>query len=333
MVISVVLLNRALCIGLAAALLAGCGEAQTTTPGGFPGAPLPQQAGKLVPQTSVRYSRAATSGMSVYVAGNRMSYVLSYPKGELVGTIDVTATAACSDRDGNVFFAEGSNIVEYAHGGTTPIATLGFGSSVGVSGCSVDATSGNLGASIVEDGVWKVAIFQNARGTPAIYESPISGGFCGYDNRGNLFVDGFSLSSGIVLAELPNGGTAMFQISLGHPLVGDPWQVQWDGKYVAVEGIYGDAATVYRLRVSGSEALLVGTTSFNKAAKHPRASWIQGKTILLPYGPQRPGGAKLGFWKYPAGGKSTRVIQGKNIGATEPFNAVTVSVSPAQFFR
>ena len=60
--------------------------------------------------------------------GTNAVYAYSYPKGTLLGTLTGfdAPFGECVDNKGDVFIAniEASNILEYAHGGTSPIATL-----------------------------------------------------------------------------------------------------------------------------------------------------------------------------------------------------------------
>jgi hypothetical protein len=95
--------------------------------------------------------------------------VYSYPSGKLEGTLTgfEVPTGLCSDKAGDVFVTdfEASEILEYAHGGTTPIATL---SDPGQwpSGCSVDPMTGNLAVSNDETpsvGEGNLAIYAHAR--------------------------------------------------------------------------------------------------------------------------------------------------------------------------
>ena len=78
-------------------------------------------------------------------------------------------------------------------------------------GCSVDPKTGNLAVTNYEAtnrGPGSVAIYTGATGTPTLYwDSSISRAwFCSYDAHGNLFVDGDATgSSGFQLAELPYG--------------------------------------------------------------------------------------------------------------------------------
>ena len=232
---------------------------------------------------------------------------------------------ACSDSNGNVFLVEGNEVAEYAHAGTTPISTLDLGASYSGQSCSVDPTTGSVAVTIGDASAGNVAIFLGGTGRPTFYVSPIGADFCGYDGQGNLFVDAYS-GGGIALAELPAGGDKMTRISISKTLGGDPWQTQWDGKDLTVESIHGTGGTIYRLKVSGSTATLVGTAKLTAA--HPlRAFWIQGNVILAPYGASS--GSRIAIWRYPAGGKATRSIRSKKLGG-DPVRlyAVTISASP-----
>jgi hypothetical protein len=114
--------GRAIIIAIAA-VLAGCGGSQP--PIGAPGA-MPQA-------TSVPRARRASgsSGDLIYASnGCGGVCVLSYPSGDLVSSITLSGDnqGACSDNAGNVFITNNmqssAQVVEYTHGGTTPIATL-----------------------------------------------------------------------------------------------------------------------------------------------------------------------------------------------------------------
>src|ERR1700729_3370772 len=149
----------------------------------------------------------------------------------------------------------------------------------------------------------------------------------GYDEQGNLFADGATRSSGIGLVELPRGGNSLTQVNIDKQLAGAAWQVQWDGTYLTVQG-NSSVSSSLSFEIKGSNASLVGTTQFSKTAKHPRAPWIYKNTILVPFGARKERRGKLGFWKYPAGGKPERVYRASDMGSSiAPFNAVTVSIA------
>lgn len=308
---------------LAASTLVGCGSnsgSQTNILTGYI-----QRSATSAAKAPSGSSRSSSSDL-IYIAGVNASYVVSYGEGKLVGTISSGAVGACSDKSGNVFLVEGNQVAEYAHGGTTPIKSLNLGSSAAGSSCSVDPTTGNLAVTLANGSSPEVAVFQSASGPPTTYDDPQGVGFCGYDDQGDLFVDGFG-SNGIAIAELPKGGSSLTEVNLDKVLQGNPWQVQWAGSYLAVESVYGKNGTIYRLSISGSSATLVGKTKLT-GARHPRASWINGNRILVPYGPRRNGSSKVGFWRYPVGGRASRVIGAKDLGSDlSPFNAVTISIA------
>ena len=145
-------------------------------------------------------------------------YVYTYPKGQLVGTLTGSAQlfGECTDSAGDVFIVAYSNgsvtsstIYEYAHGGTSPIATLNDPKTA--QGCAVDPQTGNLAAS--GDGV---AIFKNASGNPKMYYSSEYGFYyCSYDNKSNLYLTAANGSTvKAVLVRLASGSASFDQISL-----------------------------------------------------------------------------------------------------------------------
>src|SRR5262249_47577682 len=142
------------------AILAGCGGSQP--PIAAPGA---------MPQTSAIATHAAgrkswilpeaKKRKLLYVADAQTAdvYVYEYPNGKLVGTLTgfQEAQGECADAKGDVFitvpspYSASSEILEYAHGGTEPIATFsdpGYGEEPW--SCAVDPTTGNLAVTNVD---------------------------------------------------------------------------------------------------------------------------------------------------------------------------------------
>ncbi len=128
----------------------------------------------------------------------------------------------CTDDHGDVFMTEivdsTGRIVEYAHGGTHPIATLtdpGY-----PMGCSVDPTTGDLAvanfATSSQSG--GLAIYKSATGNPTSFTDPSfhTYSFCGYDDQGNLFVDGIGPepSNSFKLAELAKRSSSLTTVTL-----------------------------------------------------------------------------------------------------------------------
>ncbi|MGA7354870.1 MAG: hypothetical protein WBW76_05490 [Candidatus Cybelea sp.] len=191
----------------AAAMLAACGEAPAQI-----GAP--SAAEQVRQAAAVRERARGRSWMSlrarkenlIYAGGDASSYVLTYPGGKLVGQIGMTSLGTCADSDGNVYFTGAGAITEFAHGGTTPIATYAVQGNVYA--CSVDPATGNIAAVVFcASGCGdSVAVIRPRSGLAPTLSSDSelpSLLFCTYDGHGNIFVDGFK-GSQFGMAELPN---------------------------------------------------------------------------------------------------------------------------------
>jgi hypothetical protein len=307
----------ALTSSVAAAMLAGCGGSQP--PIGAPGAMA--QASGVANHHRQGKSR---SGDLMYLSGlANKSYVLAYPSGEFVGTINQTATAACADALGNVYLVGPNGVSAYAHGATQPSRTLSL-PYVGNS-CSVDPLTGDLAVTLISKN--DVAIFKNASGSPTVYAAPygFSPQYCGYDNAGDLFIDARYNSGVVTLAELPAKSGVFSIINLNPYSVLNPGQVQWDGHHMTLEvGAFAKrphALTIFQLSISGSEAQVVGQTKFKYANHAAEASWIYGNRILVPFGVHQPV-PNIGIWPYPKGGKATKII----VGPSANFTGIAVSV-------
>ncbi len=247
---------RGLCAGALAASLVGCGGSEA------PFAPAAaSHARNLAP---------GSSGDLLYVAeaDANFAYVYAYPQGQLVTKITSGISGAvgmCTDRLGNIYITSTLTpaVVEYAHGATSPLETFyeDLGKGGQPNGCSVDARTGNLA---VVNGIGNlVGIFKNPNyvGTYYTVSGMSAARFCGYDDKGNLFIDGprTSAGKGFVLAELPAGGKALKKIKLDKRIE-SPGAIQWDGRYVTVAALDAASSTLYRVVVSGTNATVVGTT-------------------------------------------------------------------------
>jgi len=309
-------------IGLAVVMLAGCGASEP--PVGAPGntAPFDTRAFSHVSQSSPAH-HAAQSGSLLYVVGSAEVYILSYPKGKPVDKFKYSGSADCSDSSGNVFITGFYGISEFAHGGTRPIKTLSTYDDAYA--CSVDPTTGNL--AVLHAG--GVLIFKKAKGKGVRMNEPtFVPRHCGYDNKGNLFVDGY-LYSTFKFAELPKGSANFKEITINPTITASGGQVQWDGKYITVEGIGYGTVGVYRLRISGSGGTVVSTAQLVQTSMNPQLSWIQDNTIMVPYsigsGYTDVG---VGLWNYPSGGKPIKTITKGFGNAPQALLALTVSVAP-----
>lgn len=305
-------------LGVIAALaLAGCGSQLAPTGGAQSLAPATHGKSWMKPGTS-------SGGDLVYAASRHgVLYVVSYPQGELVGEVSLpvfgNSGGICSDANGDIFVPDVDEIVEYAHGGTQPIATLDDGGgNYKPIGCAVDPTTGNLAVTNYKDtsSGGNVAIYADAQGEPTFYsDSRIPNPFyCGYDNQRNLFIDG-----GGPFAELPSGSGSFTNITLNRKKTAYG-EVQWDGTYITVTS--QNANKIYRLQISGSKGTIISTTHLKGPGRRATSqSWIQGSTITAPIGPGQLDN-KIGFWNYPSGGKASTIV---NLGSRAEAVGVTVS--------
>jgi hypothetical protein len=309
-----------------AAVLAGCSSASLP---GTSAASVAQQASHV--QTATRgswMSPQAKKQSLIYVSSVLTNdvYVYSYSSQQLVGTLTGfnTPYGLCSDKAGNVWIANdgGSQMVEYAHGGTSSISTLSDASEY-PEGCAVDPATGNLAVANFSSntGGGNVVVYAGAQGSPQAYSDPsiVNYRFCGYDAKGNLFVDGVNGSSAFVLAELPKGSSTFKNIAIDQSIEW-PGGVQWDGKHVAIGDT--DAVTVYRVDTTNGKVL--GSTKL-EGANYVDQFWINGSASTRKkakrarvLAPSQSGGS-LALYKYPAGGSAVW-----SVSVQEPFG-VTVS--------
>src|SRR5580704_14935990 len=140
---------------ISAALLAGCGGGAPSVSAGAHALAMTNPMG-LVPVQHLDRGRSwirpdAGKQWLLYVSdassGTIDVYNYRVKAGKLYGQITGLSFpyGQCVDRSGDVYVVDNntSKIYEYAHGGTTPIATAtdDYGSPIG---CSVDSTTGNV---------------------------------------------------------------------------------------------------------------------------------------------------------------------------------------------
>jgi hypothetical protein len=299
---------------IAASLLAGCGGSQP-----------PIGALGTMPQTSANATHAdrgtswmlpeAKSEDLLYISDYYGVHAYSFPKGRYVGNIDAFGYGLCTDKKGDVFVTdeEASRVYEYPHGGTQLLNTFSDNSvDFGPVDCSVDPTTGNLAVTSADSKF--VVVFPNAEHEPKVYYEDmryVDLAWCAYDNKGDLFVDQiFSRNRRHnFIGELPKGATQFTKYLLDQR-INDPGGIQFDGKHVAIEA--QRTKIVYRLRFSGSQAVVLGSTRLQGTA-FVQQYWIQGTTLIGP-----DNNSAVYFWKYPGGGSPVSSIQGftLNYGST-----------------
>ena len=236
---------------------------------------------------------------------NSTILVFTYPGGKNVGSISSDEPQGeCTSKtsNGNWWVVESGSdeILEYAHGGTTPLKTLR--EDVGeAAGCTVDPTTGNLAVTIL--GTSNVVVFTGGSGSGTTLSDSLSSTyFAAYDDKGDLFLDGIAPSDTYGVVELPKGSSTFESITLSQSLE-FPGGLQWHDKYLAV----GDqeAHVIYRFAIHGTNAKEIGATELGDSGD------------VLPFYIQKPyvvgadaGNEDVELWNYPAGGSPTKVITG-----------------------
>ena len=243
--------------------------------------------------------------MLLYVsdAGSGDVYVFRYPKGKLAGKLTGFnfPEGECADKAGNVWIVNTgtSEIFEYAHGGTSPIATIEEpGQSPG--SCSINKKNGNLAITNVQTasgGSGSIAIYKKAKGSPTMYSDPnlFAMYFLDYDDMGNIFVDGTNASGAFRYAELPKNSKTFQDITLNQSFV-FPGGVQYVNGQVAIADSVSDV--IYQT----SGATIIGSTKLQ--AGRIEQFYVQRQNVINP----DPGLYEIEVFKYPAGGPATKVL-------------------------
>jgi hypothetical protein len=303
----------------AAAMLAGCGASATQF------APAQNAAGAVRANSASWMDPHAGSSALLYVAdsGENAVYVYSFPGGKLMGTLsgfDVPQ-GECVDGTGNVWITNqsASEIREYAHGGTKPIATLKDPDEFPDS-CAVDPKTGDLAVTngFSSSGEGSIGIYAGAKGSPTKHtdSSMREYSFVTYDDNGDLFVDGVRNAGGrFALAKLPKGGSKFVNIALTR--VRRPGAVASDSSQLAV----GDAdpfrqgLRIYHL----ADEKPTGHTQLRDTCGALEDFALYGDSIVA----LDPSCQTAEIFSYPGGGSPTKEIKLAPKGA-----AVGVVVSP-----
>jgi hypothetical protein len=287
---------------VASLLFAGCG----------------QQVGRLSVTPSAEYPSSVASASRPEGTARKLLYVslpsqnvvdvFKYPVGALVGELNGfdDPTGLCSDVHGNVWIANADNdrgngtLVEYAHGGSSPIATLRDEKNA-PNACSVDISTGNLAVADVPIGVKpNIAIYKNAIGSPIYYSTA---GIVhdvrtiAYDPAGNLYLADLRGNFGLLRA----GGSKVTKLRL-QPAPRTSGALQWDGLELAVLTTFKQRYEIWRYVVRGTSARRGGIVSLKGAGRLEQFS-IYGSSLAV--------GRNEGVWlfSYPSGGPSTYLIR------------------------
>jgi hypothetical protein len=283
-------------------------------------------------QPSIQRATSSGSALLYVMMGPSGTYMLTYPGFKQVKRIRVSGLSTSNPNNGEVLIGGINGTLNlYAHGGTNPIHVFDLSSDVFPYDGAFDPTSDAIAitGNMAESRSGHVYVYRTSTSYPIVYTVPKIPylRFIGYDATGDLFVDGFNSKKDYLLAELPKGGTAFVDLTIGGA-IRSMHSIQWDGNYITVF----DRASIYRLQISGSTATIVGQTKLTGSRVGSGEFWIQGDTVIGPHVSDRPrNGRWVGFWHYPTGGRAYVLIKNLSKGQKEArVTSATVSVAPSR---
>jgi hypothetical protein len=339
-------LARAALTITAVALLAACGGSQP--PVGAPGAmgQTTAIASSADPGKSWMLPEARTTDELLYVSdGNAQPsgygvWVLAYPSGKYLGAFTGfdEPMGLCVGKKGDVFIAEfnASLLVEYSHGGTSPIQT--FSTNGNPEGCSVSPSGDIAVANYTKSGPGNIQVFVSAKKAKSYSNKACSSLYWppGYDDKGNLYVEVFTDSiPGVCEVSARSGKLRPVSVS---QTIHHPGSVMWDGKYITLaDQDYDSEGTtaIYEATESPSGDLTVvhSTVLTNYGAADVYQPFIVTKEntpVAHEQGKRVVGGdldrhSEVDYWMYPAGGNPHKALQMYAVPPTPVGAAVSIA--------
>ncbi|MFY9739040.1 MAG: hypothetical protein WAK11_08285 [Candidatus Cybelea sp.] len=266
--------------------------------------------GHVGPMTPDRYRKKR--GPYQYVSDFYNSELLEfdYPKGdspigEISGVSDAqgecgNALFGAAKRDFWVVSSGTDQVEEFALGGTGPIKILSE-SAGEAAGCAMDPSTHNLAVTVLGGSV--VVIFTDASGSGNIVADGLeSSYFAGYDDKGDLFVDGITENDTFGVVEMASGSSSFKAVTLSNTIE-FPGGMQWDGKYMTIND--QEAHVIYGYACSGKSCTLKRTVKLSGSGDCVQ-TWIGEDDVFCP----DAGNETLEVYKYPAGGSPIATLTG-----------------------
>jgi hypothetical protein len=252
-------------------------------------------------------------------AGTNDVYLYKLPTLKIVGTITgfTQPQGECSDSKGDVWVTDtaAQTIYEVSHQGRlkhTLRDSYGY-----PDGCAWDPKSGDLAVMNlfgISGSSGAVLVYPKAVRSPSLYANAQQYyyNFGGYDGSGNLFFDGRSQSGALVLSELPAGAKSVNTLKITAGKIYFPGLVQWNA--TNHELLVGDqqcgnvnAACVYRLTITGSDAKITGSTKLKNSSGGQVCDLVQGvesngQILGSDFEFCGYSASSTDLWAYPGGG-------------------------------
>jgi hypothetical protein len=324
------------------AMLAGCGGSQSTVPMGTTtrgAAAMVPPAGAWMDPSAPRikrllYVESDTSPFDVYV----YNYASGKQVGKLTGFTDTFGM--CVDAPGDVWITDllAGTVTEFAHGLKTPLQTIRVGDNLQPTGCSISPINGDLAVATLGTPFGSVEVFKHAEGKVRhSYQSDVCVGpqALGYDNKGNLYIEGLGGGSQVLLCELPFK-SGKLQVDSFDQSINSADGVMWDGKYVTLADGLSGSVNLYQVKSSHKGVVkTVGTTTlvdqncssllvlgpFAVGQKNTPLNDVQATTVVGVNGYCNP--VHVDYWVYPAGGNPQKTLP---FGPANPgYQAVSIA--------
>jgi hypothetical protein len=269
------------------------------------------------PDLRTSWMEPNVKGALLYVAdaGVNDVFVYSWPALHLVGNLSgfKVPQGVCVDAKDNVWIANTarSQMVEFAHGGLKPIATLEDKGEYPV-GCAIDGTTGDLAVTNIISrayGRGSLSIYKAAQGSAKTFSDPNFEKmyFNGYDGDGNIYVDG--LDNNWLFAIVKFDGKKFEPLAVSGATLNAPGAVVVKGSKIDVEDQSGSSgySVMYETTLKGSTLSVVATAEFTDSVDCV-GTYIAGEAkhqhAICPDG----GTPSIYVYDYPAGGYPTKSI-------------------------
>jgi hypothetical protein len=207
--------------------------------------------------------------------------------------------------------------------------------------CAWDGSTGNLAVtnSTVNRYSGAVLVYRQALGSPTIVRNPRQAtyDFDGYDQSGDLYVDGANYQGKFVLSEVIARQRTAHSISVSGAKIFLPGFVQWDAKSRLLDvgdQNCGNARTtcIYQMHVLGKRAEIVNEIDLQSYKASKVCDVVEA--VIFSGNIYGSDDESCGYaenatynWRYPAGGDPTQYA-GKNLSA--PFGAA-VAINRSSF--
>lgn len=307
------------------AMLVACNAGSPLQPG-IPDAGPAAGLARSRPSHGSWMDRRAKGQRLLYISDTQKNavYVYSATSNNLVGTLIGFSrpVGECVDAKNDVWIVDSKQVAEYAHGGTTPIDSIGFyDGGFNMYSCAVDPLTGDIAIGVnyrYEHDAGYVVICATPSSDCSFYQPTAAAYvyFMSYDKNGNLYVDGLNRFKGTFgMAVRPAGGRFKKMTIKGATITSPGGLVNKDGVLSLGTRAASGNSIVYQL---ASDGTVTGTTQLTGADGCMQFA-IVGDNASARVTCPNSGGANVTKYKYPAGGNPVVTISGQ---FKEPFAAV-----------